>query len=340
MRISLGTTERQLNLLSALLKSGVPISWPDVARIDGYNDVEGNLRSRQKRFERDLKALENAGLKVERTHDGLRPYYQLNRAACLLPPIDLTPDHRVLMYRIGLAYLDGDAAGPLGRHLSGALLKLQAGAGGAALPAKLPRTFVRRTLHRRPGEGTRLTAIGDALIARHRVRFKYQGRGGEPGLRVVAPYALVSRRGGWYLVGNDETRGAVRTFRLSRIRGAVTAVSRGTTPEYEIPEGFDPENSFSADIFSSGKDACRDVRILFDAEVAFIVENEFAGVYSADRHKDGSVTLHLPHAYPGELFSYLGEFPGHWEVLGPPALRRLVVQRLKESLTALEGRRK
>lgn len=339
MSISIGNTERQLNLLSTLLKAATPLSWTEVSRVEGYNDEDANLATRQKRFERDLKALEEAGIHIERISDGLRRHYVLDRGACLLPSLDLTPDQRLLMYRIGLAYLDGGDAGPLRNHLSGALLKLQAGAGGEALPAVLPKTFVKRTLNRRPAESAHLTVVGDALIQRRRVKFKYQSRKGSAETRTVAPYALVSRRGGWYLVGLDETRGAVRTFRLSRIRGGVTHPSRKPGPEYEIPEGFDPESSFSAELFSSGEHAFKDVRIRFDAEVGFIVENEFAGIYKLTTRKDGSVTLHLPHAYPGELFGYLGEFPGHWEVQHPPALRALIMKRLRESLKTLEGRR-
>lgn len=339
MSISIGGTERQLNLLSALLKSATPISWLEVSRIEGYSDEGTSTRSRQKRFERDLKSLEAAGLAIERTHDGLRPFYQINRSACLLPALDLTPDQRLLMYRIGLAYLDGGDAGPLRNHLSGALLKLQAGAGGEALPAVLPRTFVRRTLNRRPGESAKLSVVGDALIERRRIRFKYKSRAGSAETRTVAPYSLVSRRGGWYLLGLDENRNAVRTFRLSRMRGNVSPATRKAGAEYEIPGEFDPEASFSADLFSGGEHAFKDVRIRFDADVGFIVENEFSGIYKLNSHKDGAVTLHLPHAYPGELFGYLGEFPGHWEIQHPRELRKLVVTRLRESLRTLEGKR-
>jgi predicted DNA-binding transcriptional regulator YafY len=337
MAVAIGATERQLNLLGALLKAGVPVAWPDIARIEGYNDTDTGMRSRQKRFERDLKALESSGLKVIRSHDGARPYYQLDRGACLLPALNLTPDQRVLMYRIGLAYLEGDGAGPLHGNLSGALLKLLAGSGRAGLPAVLPRTFVKRTLNRRPAERARLSKVGDALVERRRIRFRYQAREGGSSLRVVAPYALVSRRGGWYLIGLDETRAAVRTFRLSRFRGEVGFVKRTDGPEYEVPSDFDPEASFAADVFGGGADAFKDVRIRFDAQVAFIIENEFGGIYNLKKGRDGAVTLHLPQAYAGELFAYLGEFAGHWEVQHPPDLRKLVVQRLKAALKNLPG---
>lgn len=339
MPTSIGATERQINLLGALLKAAVPISWQEVSRIEGYCDEATSVRSRQKRFERDLKSLEEAGLSVERSYDGLRPYYQLNRSACLLPSLNLTPDQRMLLYRIGLAYVDGGVAGPLQSHLSAALMKLQAGAGGESLPAVLPQSFVKRTLNRRPGEAAKLSAIGEALLERRRVRFRYHGRNEKTEVREVCPYALVSRRGGWYLLGLDEARAAVRTFRLTRIRGNITVAGRGQAPDYEIPPGYDPESSFASAPFSSGKHAFENVRIQFDADVAFIVENEFEGQYTIERRKDGSLLLHLPHAYPGELFSYLGEFPGHWRILGPAPLRKLVVSRLQAALARLERRR-
>ncbi|MCA8911222.1 MAG: WYL domain-containing protein [Planctomycetes bacterium] len=340
MSISIGPTERQLNLLSTLLRARAPLTWHEIARIEGYNDEATALRSRQKRFERDLKALEDTGLKVRRETDGTRPHYEIDRGACLLPSLPLTPEQRLLMFRIGMSYLEHDDAGPFGKHLSSALLKLQAGAGRGGLPAELPRTFVRRSLNRRPAESNRLAVIGEALLERRRVKFSYEARGRKGAeTRAVAPYGLVSRRGGWYLVGYDVGRKGVRTFRLSRIRGAVSLFSpREKAPEYDVPTDFDAESAFSTEVFGRGDNAFKDVRIRFDAEVAFVVENEFAGIYEIKQRKDGSVTLHLPQAYPEELLRYLGEFPGHWEVQRPPELRELVVKRLKASLKTLEGR--
>jgi proteasome accessory factor B len=333
-RESAGTTERQLNLLSALLKARGPLSWAELGGVEGYGDAATPLRTRQKRFERDLKSLEAAGLKIERSQIDLRQHYELDRGACLLPALNLTSEQRVLMFRVGMSYMQGDQDSPLRRHLSSALMKLQAGAGSDALPVTLPQTFVRRTLNRRPGETSRLDVICPALLERRKIKFDYAGRDSKaPDKRVVAPYALVARRGGWYLVGYDVAKQAERTFRLSRMRGAVSlATPREAAPEYEVPHGFDPERSFSADVFGSGESAFRDVRIAFDAEVGFIVENEFAGIYDIKARKDGSIVLHLPQAYPEELLRYLGEFAGHWEVQHPPELRKLVVRRLKNAL--------
>lgn len=339
MAIAIGPTERQLNLLSTLLKARGPLTWHDIARIDGYSDDETSVRSRQKRFERDMKALESTGLRVSRTTDGVRPNYEIDRGACLLPSLPMSPEQRLLMFRIGMSYLQHDDAGPFNKYLSSGLLKLQAGAGSAGLPADLPRTFVKRSLNRRPAESNRLAVVGEALLERRRVKFDYEGRqrtGADK--RTVAPYALVSRRGGWYLVGYDVARKGVRTFRLSRMRGQVAlATPQMSPPEYDVPTDFDAEGAFSTEVFGRGDNAFKNVQIAFDAEVAFVVENEFSGIYEIDKHKHGGITLHLPQAYPEELLRYLGEFPGHWEVKKPVALRELVVKRLKAALKKLEG---
>jgi proteasome accessory factor B len=338
MAIVIKAAERQLNLLSALLRARDGLLWSHISRVEGYND-KLPLRSRQKRFERDLHELRSAGMVVERTlEDGAKIRYTLDRAACLMPSLALSPEQRLLLFQVGMAYLQDRGAGPLARHLSSALLKLQAGAGREGLPAVVPPNFIRRSLNRRPAESKALDAIGDALIERRRVSFIYEGRAGEAGRRTVAPYSLVTRRGGWYLVGLDTERQAVRTFRLSRVRGDVSpALPGNVVPQYEIPPEFDPESAFSTQAFGAGEHAFRDVKIHFDAEVAFIVRNDFSGVYRIEPRKDGSAVMHVPQAWPGELLRYLCEFPGHWRIEGPPALRKHVLATLREAVPRKGG---
>ncbi len=328
-------TERQLNLISALLKAREGLFWNDVTRISGYDDESTSEKSRQRRLERDLHDLAGIGLTVERiAEDRSRVRYAIHRDSALLPSLSLTGEQRVLLFRIGMAYME--ESGGLGAHLTTALLKLQAGAGRNALPVKPPPAIVKRSLQRRPGESKPLEAIVNALVERRRIVFDYRSRDGVK-RRAVAPYALVTRRGGWYLLGLDLNSGE-RTFRLSRIRGAVGLYSRKeSAPEYDIPTAFDPERSFSSQAFGSGHGAFSDVKIRFDAEVAFAVLNEFEGVYRFKENRDGSVVMQVPHAWPGELFRYLGEFPGHWTVLEPKGLRDVVLGRLREGLRAVTG---
>ena len=313
--------ERQLNLISALLKARDGIDWQRISTIAGYDDGLSR-RSLQKRLERDIKELQEVGLLVTATtgEEGTRTY-AIDRGRCLLPALRLTPEQRVLLYRVGVSYLDEGGAGPLTEHLSRALVKLQAGSGIDALPDELPPGILRRSLHRRPAEARHLDVIGLALLARRRIRFNYGSRRREESRRQVAPYALVTRRGGWYLIAYDPERKGERTFKLSRIRGKVSFAPDSRVGEYEIPAGFDAERSFSSDIFGAGAGAFCEVQVRFDADVAFIIENEFSGLHRIEPAAGGGVVLHLERAYPFELMRYLGEFAGHWEIIAPKALR-------------------
>ncbi len=324
-------TERQLNLVSALLKTREALSWPDIQKIGGYN-ADLPKRSLQKRFERDVKDLREIGLTVtfEYLPKGER-LYSLDRGSCLLAPLKLTPEQRLLLYRVGVSYLEGGDSGPLNEHLSRALVKLQAGSGISALPDVLPPAFLKRSLHRRPAESGHLETIGLALIERRRVVFDYERPGTRKLTRCVAPYALVARRGGWYLVAYDHERKSARTFKLSRIRGSVSFPHGSKANEFEVPKGFDSEASFSSEPFGVGAGTMQDVRVRFSHDVAFVVENEFAGTHRIERDAKG-ITLFLPQAYPYELLRYLSEFAGHWEIVSPPELRALVIAELKQAL--------
>jgi predicted DNA-binding transcriptional regulator YafY len=326
-------TERQLNLISALLKSREGLLWTDVMNLQGFDD-EAVERSRQRRLERDLHDIAEIGLIVERIpEDRSRVRFAIHRESALLPSISLSAAQRMLLFRIGTAYMED---GALSGHLTTALLKLQAGAGRTGMPIKPPPAIVRRSLMRRPGESAPMEVIVDALLKRRRISFEYRSHK-RTRRRVVAPYALVSRRGGWYLLGLDQGHGE-RTFRLSRIRGGVKLHSpRIKAPEYEIPPTYQPEDSFTAQPFGGGEGAFANVRIRFDSEVAFAVLNEFEGIYKFKQNRDGSVIMHVPRAWPEELLRYLGEFPGHWVVRQPAELRKLVVKRLRGALAAVMG---
>src|SRR5207247_7098036 len=67
-----------------------------------------------------------------------------------------------------------------------------------------------------------------------------------------------------YLIGFDESAGALRTFKIERIRAATL-----TTRRYEIPEDFDPDRylAHSWGIWSSEGTPTEEVRLRFDASL-------------------------------------------------------------------------
>lgn len=324
--------ERQMNLVALLMKSSFGLSWRDVRNMDGY--AEGKvLKSRQKRFERDIHSLSATGLIIKITKRINEPaLYEIDRAACLLPRLNLTSEQRMMAFQFGMAYMDG-GAGPLAEPLSQALMKLQAGGGRTGLPDWLPKAFVKRSLHRKPSESKRLDLIGRALLERKRVRFEYKNLQGELKKRLVEPWSLVARSGGWYLIGRDLKLKASRVFRISRIQGVVKLDKQlSTGGEYNIPDTFDPEDEFSSNAFGGSRGLFENVTVRFDKQVAFIVANEFEGVYELTERKNGNIELHLPQVWPAELLKLLGEFPGHWKILKPKALSEHIHNQLKAAL--------
>lgn len=84
-----------------------------------------------------------------------------------------------------------------------------------------------------------VTTAEEAVRGHCRMRFLYRGLEGESRLRTVDAWGLVWRSGLAYLVGYDQERAAIRTFRLDRVQGEIKNVGEGTP----APEGFSAERN-------------------------------------------------------------------------------------------------
>jgi predicted DNA-binding transcriptional regulator YafY len=77
-----------------------------------------------------------------------------------------------------------------------------------------------------------LPVVQEAVARDRRLAFRYRKPDGESSERIVDPLGLVAKGSAWYLVAN--TPDGHRTFRVSRIEGAVLLAT-----ESERPPGFD-----------------------------------------------------------------------------------------------------
>src|SRR6266540_658782 len=176
-----------------------------------------------------------------------------------------------------------------------------------------------------------VAALLEAVTNRKRIAFTYQPPGRGPAERRLQPYALVHRRGTWYVVGHDLDRDAQRSFRLSRIRSDVRKLrptARG--PDFEVPEGFDPGQALP----TAGEHG--------EAEIALVKAGRAAARMAELRGAepvepvapDGRVTLKLPVVDRGGFLAWaLGN---DVEVVEPTELRAEVLRRLAR-LEALVG---
>jgi predicted DNA-binding transcriptional regulator YafY len=125
-----------------------------------------------------------------------------------------------------------------------------------------------------------------------------------------------------YLIGFDEPAGAMRTYKVERIRSATL-----TTDRYEIPGDFDPDawlaNSWG--IWSSEGTPTARVRLRFDASVAHRVrEAIWHRSQELTELPDGGVELAVTVAGTVEIRPWIMSWGDGVEVLEPPELRDAV----------------
>ena len=97
----------------------------------------------------------------------------------------------------------------------------------------------RRRLPREGGDS--FTPLMEALSHRRRVTFDYHAIGGDTHTtRTVRPYGLFFLSAHWYLaaVEDDDPKGRVKNFRVSRIATVAVAGTSQTKAHYTIPKSF------------------------------------------------------------------------------------------------------
>lgn len=282
---------------------------------------------------RDLHALEGElGLPVW-SDDGR---WGLDKAA-MLPAFRLTRGEAMAVFlasRLMAKY--ADAYDP---ELAAAFQKL-----GEALPEVLGR-HVHRTLDvmaRRPPdpEGTRrLRALTGAWAERRVVELLYDtstyDQGRAPRAARVRPYLIEpsAETHALYLIGFDEARGAVRTFKLERIRRlTVTADVFDAPPDGVIEEALERAWGIIAD---QGE---VEVVLRFGPSVAArVAETTWHPTQATSREPDGSLTWRATVSGTLEIRAWILSWGPDVEVLAPPGLRDEVAGLLATAATRYEA---
>lgn len=211
--------ERLLNLVIALVHTPGRMTKDQIRRtVAGYADATTD-ESFERMFERDKDTLRDLGIPVTTvtaSGHGDDIGYRVDQDAYALPPVELTSAELGALSLAGEFWQDRAVRTDASR----ALTKLRAvGAGAAATD------LVAGLTPRVRAGGDAFAPLLDAVQERRRVRFTYRAATtGEVRERLVEPWRLVARRGGWFLVGRDVDRAAARSFRLSRIEGRVRPV--------------------------------------------------------------------------------------------------------------------
>jgi len=220
--------------------------------------------------------------------------------------LDLTADEtRALQLAVAAVHLRPDWS-------ADALLKLGApddadGTGASGVPGTAPAAVLASL--------PSLPVLFEASTRRSTVRFRYNDRD-----RDLDPYGLLTRDGFWYVAGFDHGHGELRTFRVDRIQGDVTA---GPPAAFEVPAGFDLVHVLPEDPKAMGE--AQDATVAVAAIRASKVAREVGEDAVLDRRPDGSIVVRVPCGNRPAFRSWLLGLLDDAVVLEPAEVRAEVV---------------
>ncbi|HEY7197945.1 MAG TPA: WYL domain-containing protein [Gaiellaceae bacterium] len=319
---------RQLSLVAYLMAERRPITARDVkTNVEGYSEMSDEAFAR--RFYSDRSELIALGVPLHSQRDEFtgEELYTLRSEQYFLPALQLEDDELAAL-QTALHLLDGRFA--YAEPLRLALQNLALGRGGPLESTREAAVQVRDPEYSEEMSG-RLTKLEGAISKGRTVKFSYEPIDGKAGERTVNPYALFSENGSWYVVGWDQGRKDMRTFRASRIRGDIRFATRRER-DFRIPEDFDPGEFRGLAPWQRGEIA-GEARIELSDDLAWLVERAFS-----DRSRVEGTTFVTPYARLDMLAGWILSHERRARPLEPPELVRLVDRSVKQVVAAHRGR--
>ncbi|HWS56981.1 MAG TPA: WYL domain-containing protein [Actinotalea sp.] len=326
MSDALAPAERLLNLVIALVNTTGRMTKEQIRRsVAGY-DTAASTDAFERMFERDKETLRELGVPVVTVASaahGDDQGYRVDQDAYALPPMELSAAQLGVLGLAATFWQDQS----LRTDASRALTKLRA---VGATPAQTDAVVgLAPRIH---PAGPALAPLLDAANARQVVTFTYRAAStGQLRDRTVEPWRLIASRGGWYLVGRDQDRGAPRVFRLSRIVGAVRLV--GPVAAFTPPPDADPRalvlSAQRADSGTAWLAVAPDRAGALRARAVPAADREPAPTLTAPV---GTDLIAVPYARTGDLADEITAYTDAVVVLGPPVLRDEVVRRLQAAV--------
>ncbi len=328
---------RQLSLISYLMAERRPVTALEIRRdVEGYGGMNEDAFAR--RFYADRSELDSLGiaLTIEKPLDGVaeQENYSLRSENFHLPPIAFE-DRELASLQTALTLLDGEFAyaeplrlalqqitwgrpSPLSETGQGSIaLGITGSAGGHEL-------------------STRLAKVETAIFRHKTITFDYYTmQRDETGPRKVDPYHLLFQGGQFYLLGYAHERGALRVFRLSRIRGKVAYASKAEH-DFRRPADFDPREYANRADWQVGE-LVEEAQIWVSDRIGWQVERHFGAYGTVEPAPDGGIFLTTGYANARQLASWVMRLGEHARVLEPAELRDQVTERIELLADRHEG---
>jgi predicted DNA-binding transcriptional regulator YafY len=336
---------RQLSLISYLMAERRPVTALEIRRdVEGYSGMNEDAFAR--RFYADRSELESLRIQltVDRPADGAaeQENYSLRPENFHLPAIAFT-DKELAALQTALSLLDGEFA-----YAEPLRLALQQITWGRPSPLRAPeqRSVALGITASAGGHelSARLAKVETAIFRNKTIVFDYYTmERDEVSSRRVDPYHLLFQGGQFYLLGYAHERGAVRVFRLSRIRGKVSYATKAEH-DFHRPADFDPRAYANRADWQLGDEQVV-ARVFVCERIAWQIERHF-GRYgeilaaSAEGEEDGApspegeTVFATGYSSPRSLISWVLGLGANARLLGPEEL----VCELQQRLELLEER--
>jgi predicted DNA-binding transcriptional regulator YafY len=244
------------------------------------DQIAERLEVTERAARRYVAILREAGVPVESSR-GRYGGYRLGRGM-RLPPVSFTQDEALGLV---MAVIEGhpaaaDTGGLAGSALAKVIRALPENVGrqAAALRETASAAPDRRAAHPDPAVTSALVV---AVASRRQVRLRYRTESGREWDAQVDPWAVVVRHGRWYLLCHSHRAGAVRSYRVDRVR-AVEHTRDGFTP----PDGLDAVAALEENL---GQGWEFPVRVVFTAPLAAVAPWIRPPMGHLDPHPSGCV---------------------------------------------------
>jgi proteasome accessory factor BC len=308
---------RQLSLVAFLMAERRALTARDVkGNVEGYSEMSDEAFAR--RFYSDRAELIALGVPLDSQRDEFtgEELYTLRSERYFLPELELS-DEELAALQTCFYLLEGHFA--YAEPLRLALQNLALGRPGL-VEGRSP-TADRVEVHDpdySPEMPGRLAKLEGAISKQRTLKFTYWAIGrDEEAERTVDPYALLLDRGRWYVIGRDHDRDAIRTFRVSRIRGDIRLATRRER-DFRLPAEFDVDVYRGRPDWQFGE-AVGETRIEVAGDTAWWVERVYGRV---GRIENGTFVTAYASLEP--LVRWILRQDGRALPQSPPELRREV----------------
>ncbi len=290
------------------------------------HDLAHRLDVTERAARRYVAILRQAGIPVESTR-GPHGGYRLGAGARLAPVLFTQAEALGLVMAVLDAQADVEGLeDPVGVALGKVVRSLPDGVRGQAMALR-EHAAAAPSRGPAPPDPAVMSALVDAVAARRTVHLTYRSGSGAEWTAEVDPWAVVVRRGRWYLLCHSHHRAAVRTYRADRVRAVGPQGSRFTPPDRLDPVAALEEH------LGTGWDF--ETRVVFDAPVDAVAPWLGAAMGRLEECGTGCVLLgstNNPQMYAQE---WLAGIPFDFRVEGGAELRtamQALVARLAASL--------